>query len=188
MKKKFFLLLWSSHLPALQDHITFCTLTLQYFMWAENAAEACWYMDCTPSKSFSWLQPMNFPFSRGSSLLQLHTFIHTTGQVNLKLTAKFVWKQLFCMSYYLEDVGWFCVVLFEGKTPLKECLKIGHHFPFNFSKIGHCLIWGILFTFTLHLPIMSPKRCTPWYLSLTQCHFIVRECQWVLYTCGFHSS
>ena len=39
---------------------------------------------------------------------------------------------------YLVGVGWFCVVLFEGKSSLKKCLNfdglfglenIGQHFP-----------------------------------------------------------
>ena len=52
----------------------------------------------------------------------------------------------------LSEISWFecifwldlcCVVLFEGKSPLKECLSrretIGQHYSMNWSKIGHSI-------------------------------------------------
>ena len=47
---------------------------------------------------------------------------------------------------FLVGFDWLCVVLFEGSSPLKNCLNfdglsrqetIGHHFPLNFFKFGH---------------------------------------------------
>ena len=43
-----------------------------------------------------------------------------------------------CMSYmYLVGVGWFCVVLFEGKSPLKKCLNFDG--LFGLENIGQHL-------------------------------------------------
>ena len=36
---------------------------------------------------------------------------------------KFVWNQLVCMIF-LAGVGWFCVVLFEGSSPLKKSSSV----------------------------------------------------------------
>ena len=66
-----------------------------------------------------------------------------------RLTVKFVWNQLVCVSF-LVGVDWFCAVLFEGSSPLKKYLNfglswqetIGPHFPMNCSKIGHPYLFG----------------------------------------------
>ena len=38
---------------------------------------------------------------------------------------------------FLVDVGWFCVVLFEGKSPLKKCLNFDG--LFGLENIGQHL-------------------------------------------------
>ena len=60
--------------------------------------------------------------------------------IHHRQTEKFVWNQLVYIHFWLDLC---CVVLFEGKSPLKECLSrqetTGQHYLMNWSKIGHSI-------------------------------------------------